>query len=85
MTCPHCHRTDRQIKNGFNPSGSQRRRCQHCQRTYTPEPKPNSYPQVMRLLAVQLCVDGMNIRRIARTLRVNHRSVVNWVNAHAAC
>jgi transposase-like protein len=26
----------------------------------------------------------MNIRRIARTLGVNHQSVVNWVNAHAA-
>jgi hypothetical protein len=29
-------------------------------------------------------VDGMNFRRIARTLGVAHRSVINWVNAHAA-
>jgi hypothetical protein len=29
-------------------------------------------------------VDGMNFRRIARTLRVSHRSVINWVNARAA-
>jgi len=29
-------------------------------------------------------VDGMNVRRIARTLGVAHRSVINWVNAHAA-
>jgi transposase-like protein len=28
--------------------------------------------------------DGMNFRRIARTLGVAHRSVINWVNAHAA-
>ncbi len=28
-------------------------------------------------------VDGMNFRRIARTLGVAHRSVINWVNAHA--
>lgn len=26
----------------------------------------------------------MNLRRIARTLRVNHQSVANWVKAHAA-
>jgi len=83
MTCPHCHRTDRQVKNGFNPFGSQRWRCQHCRRTYTPEPKPNKYAETTRLEAVKLYVDGMNIRRIARTLGVNHQSVVNWVNAHS--
>lgn len=26
----------------------------------------------------------MNFRRIARQLRVNHQTVVNWVNAYAA-
>ncbi len=26
----------------------------------------------------------MNLRRIARTLKVNHQSVANWVNAHVA-
>jgi len=85
MTCPYCHRTDRQVKNGFNPSGSQRWRCQHCQRTYTPDPKPIGYDQATRLAAVKLSVDGMNNRRIARTLGVNHQSVANWVRAHAAC
>ena len=30
-----------------------------------------------------LYVDGVNFRRIARTLGVNHQSVINWVNAHA--
>jgi len=29
-------------------------------------------------------VDGMNLRRIARQLGVNHQSVANWVNAYAA-
>lgn len=29
-------------------------------------------------------VDGLNLRRIARTLQVNHQSVINWVNAHIA-
>ena len=28
-------------------------------------------------------VDGMNLRRIARQLGVNHQSVANWVNAYA--
>jgi len=29
-------------------------------------------------------VDGMNLRRIARHLGVNHQSVANWVKAYAA-
>ncbi len=28
-------------------------------------------------------VDGINLRRIARHLGVNHQSVANWANAHA--
>ena len=30
---------------------------------------------------MKLSVDGMHIRRIARTLGVNHQSVANWVKA----
>jgi len=38
----------------------------------------------LRQQAVQLYVDGMNLRRIARMLHVNHQSVANWVKAQAA-
>jgi len=30
-----------------------------------------------------MAVEGVNFRRIARQLKVNHQSVINWVNAHA--
>ena len=33
--------------------------------------------------AVQLYVDGMNLRRSGRTLGVVHQTVANWVAAHA--
>jgi len=33
---------------------------------------------------VQLYVDGLNLRRIARTLGVNRPSVANWIHAQAA-
>ena len=29
-------------------------------------------------------IDGINFRRIGRTLGVHHTSVMNWVNAYAA-
>jgi hypothetical protein len=37
----------------------------------------------IRQKAVQLYVDGMNLRRIGRHLRVNPQSVANWAKAHA--
>ena len=80
--CPHCQRTKRQVRAGFNTSGSQRYKCEFCKRRYTPEPNENSYPHAIRQQAVQLYVDGMNFRRIGRTLGVNHQSVINWVNDH---
>jgi transposase-like protein len=83
-TCPYCQATEGQVKNGLNPSGTQRWLCRRCRRVYTPEPKPLGYDEATRLAAVKLYVDGMNIRRIGRTLGVNHQSVANWVKAHAA-
>ncbi len=81
--CPHCHATDRQVKNGTNPSGSQRWRCQYCGRKYTPEPKEQGYPNALRQQAVRLYVDGMNYRRIGRQLGVDHKTVMLWVKAHS--
>jgi transposase-like protein len=84
MSCPYCQRTERQVKAGFNDSGSQRYLCQVCQRKYTPKPKRQGYDDATRRQALCLYADGMNLRRIARTVGVTHPTVANWVNAHAA-
>src|SRR5258708_206610 len=80
--CPYCQETRQQVKAGLNDSGSQRWCCKNCGRRYTPEPTPQGYPDAVRKQAVQMAVDGVNFRRIARQLKVNHQSVINWVNAH---
>ena len=49
------------------------------QPTYTPHPKTNGYPDALRRQAVTLSLDGLNLRRIARLLSVNHQSVANWL------
>ena len=82
-TCPYCQASSRQVKAGKQPSGSQRWKCQRCQRRYTPEPKEQGYPAEVRQQAVKLYVDGLNYRRIGRILGVDHKSVMNWVKAHA--
>jgi transposase-like protein len=81
--CPHCQRTEQQVKVGHNPSGSQRYLCQVCHRKYPPEPKKQGYSEQIRRQAIQLYVDGMNLRRIGRTLGLSHQTVANWVNAYA--
>ena len=82
--CPHCQRTEEQVKVGFTQAGSQRYKCKHCQRKYTPQPKAGGYEADLRRQAVKLYLDGNNLRRTARILGISQQSVANWVNAHAA-
>lgn len=51
---------------------------------YTPEPKAWAYDEQTRQKALELYVDGMSLRRIARHLGVHHRTVSLWVKAKAA-
>ena len=55
----------------------------YCHRKYTPEPKTQGYPESMRKRAAEMYVDGMNLRRIARQLKIHHRTVALWVVDHA--
>jgi transposase-like protein len=78
-SCPYCQETTRQNKAGKTNAGSQRYRCMYCHRKYTPEPKPQGYPKSMRKRAMEMYVDGGNLRRIARHLKVAPRTVALWV------
>ena len=84
MICPKCQEKERQVKAGRTEAGSQRYKCQHCGVRYTPEPKPQGYSAELRMRAVRMYVDGLNLRRIGRQLGVNHQSVTNWVRAYTA-
>jgi len=83
IKCPHCQRSEQQVKIGRNLSGSQRYLCKACRRKYTPHVKPQGYGQALRQEAIKLYVDGMNLRRIGRTLGIDHQTVANWVTAYA--
>ncbi len=83
--CPSCKRYDTLIKDGRNRSGSQRHKCKAFGAHYTPEPNINGYPDEIRHKALQMYVDGNNLRRVGRHLGVSAQSVANWVNAHATC
>lgn len=55
----------------------------YCNRKYTPNPKLRGYPKEMHRQALELYIDGMNIRRIARHLGVNHQTIANWIKQYA--
>jgi len=78
-TCPYCQSTEKQVKAGHNPSGSQRYLCNNCDRTYTPKPKQRGYPSNVRDHAILLYHEGHSFRAIARKLGVGTQSVINWV------
>lgn len=84
MKCPKCERTERQNKAGRTDGGSQRYRCMFCQSKYTPVPKAWAYDEKVRKKALELYVDGMNLRRIARHLGTHHRTISLWVQAYTA-
>jgi transposase-like protein len=77
--CPNCQESTRQNKAGKTNAGSQRYRCMHCQHKYTPEPKKQGYPESMRRRAMEMYVDGSNLRRIARHLKVAPQTIAYWV------
>ena len=81
--CPHCQRTDKQVKNGRTAAGSQVIKCKVCKRKYTPEPKRNGYELVKREQALRLVLDGNSQRQAARHTGVSHGSVANWLKAYA--
>ena len=84
LTCPSCGATTKQHRAGKNATGTLRRECRHCGRTYTPEPKRQGHDLSVRRQALQMYVDGTSFRRIARHLSVNPQSVANWVDRAAA-
>jgi transposase-like protein len=79
LTCPKCYEPNRQAKDGRTAAGSQRYRCGRCGCRYTPFPQSNGYDEEVRFQALQLYLEGLSMRQIARLLEVNHQSVANWM------
>lgn len=66
------------IKNGFNPSGSQKYVCKTCRRVTTPRPTPVGASHEARQLAINMVLDGSSFRSAARHAGVTHATVMAW-------
>jgi transposase-like protein len=80
-TCPFCH-SSVVVKQGHNRSGTQRFWCRDCHRTFTPQAKRRGYPEALHQRAIQLYLEGNNLRRIGRLLGVTHMTVADWIRQH---
>ena len=80
-SCKYCQ-SEHTHKCGINKSGSQRYYCRECKRYYTPKPTPKAgvYPPEMHKKVAEMYIDGLNLRRIGRQMRINHQTVANWIN-----
>jgi len=65
MKSPSCANEERQNKDGFTNSGSQRYRRQDCGARYTPEKKLKGYQKEIRELAIRMNVEGLNFRQLS--------------------
>jgi IS1 family transposase len=83
-SCPKCQRTDRQNRAGKTKVGSQRYRWIYSHIKYTPVPKEWAYDEQTRQKVLEMHVDEMNLRRIARHLGTHHRTISLWVKDKAA-
>jgi transposase-like protein len=81
--CPHCQRTEKQVKNGKTLAGSQLYKCKFCNRKYTPEPQTRGHDIETRQRAMRLTLDGNSQRQAARHAGVSHGSVANWLKQYA--
>jgi transposase-like protein len=82
IVCPICHRTDRQYEARKTYSGVNA--IAVCSARLNILQTPNlGYPKEVRRKALQLYVDGVNLRRIARPLGHHHRTVSLSVQAQA--
>ncbi len=80
--CPHCQRTEHQVKNGKTLAGSQVYQCKVCRRKYVPTPKTPGHERATRQQAIRLVLDGNSQRQAARHLGVAPQSVANWLKEY---
>ncbi len=74
-SCHHC-RSQTYIKNG-SYKGVQRYRCKSCQRAFTSNGL--RIPLETKRQALEMYVNSVGIRKIARFLQVSPASIVNWI------
>ena len=78
-----CGQKEGQIKNGRTKAGSQRYRCNHCGKTYTPVKKERMYPKELKDWAIELYMEGNSERTVGRLLKIIKNIRLRWIRQKA--
>jgi transposase-like protein len=81
--CPVCGQTERQVKRGFTPSGSQRILCRSCGKIYTPDKK--RYSEETKRPAIKLYLSGVSGRGVGKILGISPPMAVRWIKKTGQC
>jgi transposase-like protein len=76
--CPRCGSAEGQSNYGYNRSGTGRRRCGACGKTYTVGAKNRAYSTEIREKAIALHNSGVSCRGVGRILKMSKGNVKNW-------
>ena len=77
--CPKCLSTEKQMKSGVNPSGTQRNRCRVCGCRYTHNPKSREKSEEIKSAALRTYYSGVSGRGVGKIFGMSHINVMNWI------
>ena len=83
IRCEKCGQEEGQIKNGRTKAGSQRYKCNHCGKTYTPVKKERMYPEELKDRAIELYMEGNSGRTVGRLLKISKNLGLRWIRQKA--
>jgi len=77
--CPKCGSAENQANYGYNRSGTQRCRCNNCNKVYTFKPKTRAYSEEVRNRAIKTYYSGVSGRGVGKLLGMSKANVYNWI------
>jgi transposase-like protein len=77
--CPKCGSKEKQAKDGFTNSGTQRCRCFNCKCRYALNPKSREYPEEVRRIAIKEYYAGISGRGVGKIHGMSGNNVINWI------
>ena len=83
MECKNCGKETGQIKAGKTRVGSQKYKCKHCGKVYTPNPKERSYSEEIKKQAIKLYMEGNSGRAVGRILGISKNICLYWIKKYA--
>ena len=78
-TCPVCGSTEKQVRKGYNRSGTQRRLCNVCGAAYTMGPEKRESSEGTRTPAIKMYDSGVSGRGVGKVLGRNTGNVYRWI------